>query len=356
MTLIAEAGATHVAVATPYDTKFLPVLELWVASARAHGLKVWFRGNFSGWEGWFSFAKIDRAAHKKLLQSFVHNNPNLFESGDVFTPCPECENGGPGDPRQSGDVKGYNTFLIDEEKVASAAFGEQGKTIAVYPSMNGDIAREILSPAVVRAFGGTILIDHYVSTVKQFRGDLKAISEHLGATVGLGEVGAPIPDLQGKMTEAKQAAYIDALFEAMSLSQERVPVVNYWTLSGGSTALVHDNGEPRAAYTTVQNYFKAFNVYGTVYDSLGEVIHGAKLSVAESEYTTVSGKTFQLFAPRHYTEITVEAEGYKPATFTLPEDKTTTLIKHDFYLTPTNPDWWYKFRTYHRSITNTIIK
>src|SRR5258708_6337361 len=55
---IAQTGATHIAIATPYDEMFIPFLKRWVKSARAHGLKVWFRGNFSGWEGWYNFPKI----------------------------------------------------------------------------------------------------------------------------------------------------------------------------------------------------------------------------------------------------------------------------------------------------------
>ncbi|MDP3888564.1 MAG: hypothetical protein Q8Q24_00825, partial [bacterium] len=60
---IADTGATHVAIATPYDEEFLPILKRWVSSARKYNLKVWFRGNWSGWEGWFDYPKIDRSTH-----------------------------------------------------------------------------------------------------------------------------------------------------------------------------------------------------------------------------------------------------------------------------------------------------
>lgn len=346
MTRIAEAGATHAAIDTPYDARFLPVLRLWVASARAHNLSVWFRGNFSGWEGWFNYSKIDRAAHEKLLQDFIRNNPDLFRSGDVFTPCPECENGGPGDPRQTGDENGYNTFLIQEENIASAEFARQEKYISIYPSMNADIARQIITPATISAFGGTILIDHYVHTAEQFARDIQAIPKQLQANVGLGEVGAPIPDLNGYMTQAQQADYIDSLFSAMYPQRGTIPVVNYWDLSGGSTALVNDDGTPRAAYFTVQNYFKAFNVHGVTYNSLGEVVGEAKVSVDGTDYSTVSDGTYQIFVPRQYKKVTIQADGYTPVTLDMPTDATTTIVKQDVYLEPINPDWWYKMRAY----------
>jgi len=52
---IADTGANYVAIDTPYDAEFNPVLKQWVAAARKYHLHVWFRGNFSGWEGWFDY-------------------------------------------------------------------------------------------------------------------------------------------------------------------------------------------------------------------------------------------------------------------------------------------------------------
>src|SRR3989344_4870027 len=87
---IAETGATHVAIGTPYDEEFIPYLKAWVDSARRYNLKVWFRGNFSGWEEWFNYPKIGRAEHLLKLASFISKNPHLFGDGDLFTTCPEC--------------------------------------------------------------------------------------------------------------------------------------------------------------------------------------------------------------------------------------------------------------------------
>src|SRR5258708_35192946 len=58
---IAATGANYVAIDTPYDDEFLPVLQVWVRAARENGLHVWFRGNFSGWEGGFNYSKLDEA-------------------------------------------------------------------------------------------------------------------------------------------------------------------------------------------------------------------------------------------------------------------------------------------------------
>jgi len=119
---IKATGANYVAIATPYDEEFYPILSRWVKLARKNHLKVWFRGNFSGWEGWFEYKKIDRSEHMRLTEQFLVNNLALFEDGDIFTACPECENGGPGDPRLTRDVTGHRKFLIDEYEITKKGF------------------------------------------------------------------------------------------------------------------------------------------------------------------------------------------------------------------------------------------
>ena len=137
---IASIGVTHIAIATPYDQKYSPFLKRWVKAARVHNLKVWFRGNFSGWERWFGFNKIDRETHKKLLKDFIAQNPDLFEEGDIFTSCPECENGVSSDPRSSGDIQGFREFLIQEYKISLESFRKINKKVNVgFYSMNYDV-------------------------------------------------------------------------------------------------------------------------------------------------------------------------------------------------------------------------
>src|SRR5260221_5347891 len=68
ISLIAKTGANYVAIDTPYDLEFLPILKRWVVVARRYHLHVWFRGNFSGWEGWFGYAKMSQHDHLKKTQ------------------------------------------------------------------------------------------------------------------------------------------------------------------------------------------------------------------------------------------------------------------------------------------------
>ncbi len=72
--LIALTGATHIGIGTPYDEEFVPFLRKWVRAARKYGLKVWFRGNLSGWEEWFGYERITREEHTEKVLAFIKNN------------------------------------------------------------------------------------------------------------------------------------------------------------------------------------------------------------------------------------------------------------------------------------------
>lgn len=252
---IADTGATHVSIGTPYDAEFIPFLSKWVSVARKYNLNVWFRGNFSGWEGWFEHKKITRDEHKTMLDDFIKSNGDLFENGDVFTSCPECENGGPGDPRHNGDLAGHRQFLIDEYQITKEAFRLVGKNvISNYFPMNGDVARLVMDKETTRSLGGIVTVDHYVFDSIKLNNDLTELSTSSGGKIVLGEFGAPIPDIHGKMTEDEQSEWID---QALGLiySNPNVIGISYWTNIGGSTGIWGSDNSPKKAVTILKKYF-----------------------------------------------------------------------------------------------------
>ncbi len=252
---IASTGASHIAIATPYDEEFIPFLTRWVQSARKYHLKVWFRGNFSGWEKWFDHARITRSEHLDLTTKFITNNPNLFEAGDIFTPCPECENGGPGDPRMTGDIVGHRQFLIDSTRVGRDAFAQIGKNAEVgYHSMNYDVAMAVMDKETTAAVGGIVAIDHYVGSIDRMIRDIQTIKEKSGGQIYLGEFGAPIPDLNGKMSEDEQADWLRDTLDLL-IANKSVNGLNYWVNVGGSTQLWNKNGESRKAVEILTSYY-----------------------------------------------------------------------------------------------------
>jgi hypothetical protein len=308
---IAETGATHVAIATPYDEEFVPFLRRWVEAARRHGLYVWFRGNWSGWEGWFEYPRLSREEHLKKTKDFIVKHPDFFEDGDVFSSCPECENGGTGDPRQTGDVAGYRAFLVAEYKAMQQSFKTINKDVrANFFSMNGDVARLVMDQATTKSLGGIVTIDHYVKTPEQLVKDVEDIAKKSGGRVVLGEFGAPIPDIHGALSEEQQALWIGQTLELLSQSRV-VEGVSYWLSVGGSTEIWKSTGTPHQAVATLHEYFRPGALYGVIRDELARPIAGATVHLGEQVVTTdAEGHYALLYRSSLIRRATVTASGY----------------------------------------------
>lgn len=258
---IAATGANYVAIGTPYDEEFYPFLKRWVKAARKYKLHVWFRGNFSGWEGWFDYPRMTREMHTVKTEEFILNNKDLFEDGDIFTSCPECENGIKieyGDPKSLGQ---HREFLITEYQAVKRMFFQIGQDVkANYYSMNGDIAKALMDKPTTAALDGIVVIDHYVGTPTQLAEDVQLLIDQSGGSIVLGEFGAPIPDIHGEMSEEEQANWIDEAFRLLAHMPE-VKGVNYWVNTGGSTELWKLNGQPKLAVSVLKKYYSYKKIF-----------------------------------------------------------------------------------------------
>lgn len=335
MKQIAATGATHVAIGTPYDEEFLPILNRWVRAARENGLHVWFRGNFAGWEGWFGYKKIGRDEHKQKLRTFLNKNSSLFRDGDIFSSCPECENGGPGDPRKTGDVEGHRLFLIDETRIADEIFlGKNLKVAANFHSMNGDVAKVIMDKKTTKALGGIVVVDHYVATPEQLASDIREYGERSGGKIVLGEFGAPILDIHGQMSEQEQADWLNGAL-SQGVAVEDLVGLNYWVNRGGSTALWGENGRQRLAVSSLTMFYKPIVVAIRVENPLGMKLH-ATVEYVGRVYT--ADKSGTLYLPLlSQTDMSIQAKGYFDAKTQLTVDKNNTII----VLKPQKKDIWY---------------
>lgn len=323
---IAALGATHVAIATPYDEEFYPFLKRWVDSARFYKLNVWFRGNFSGWEGWFDYPKISRQTHTDMTIKFIQKHPELFADGDIFTSCPECENGGSGDPRQNGDVAGYRNFLTTEYNSVQQTFSRLGKNItANYYSMNGDVARLVMDQKTTKKLGGIVTIDHYVATGDKLDKDITDIAKQSGGKIVLGEFGTPIPDIHGTMSEKEQANWIDSVFKK-AVKNPNLVAINYWVNMGGSTKLWNDDYTTRTAVSTIKKYYSPALVKGVITDSAGKPIFEARVHYGAIEtITDVNGGYAIPMVEKQ--DVTFEKTGYTKVVAKIdPTDKSQNNI------------------------------
>ena len=337
---IAEIGATHVAIATPYDAEFLPFLKKWVAAARKYGLNVWYRGNWSGWEGWFDYERINRETHIEKSVNFIKENPDLFRSGDIFSACPECENGGPGDPRLNGDSYGHRKFLIDEYKAVSEIFRNMGKNVqSNFSPMNGDVAKFIMDPATTRALGGVVVVDHYVSEGVELARDLQNLAEYSQGKIVLGEFGAPIPDIHKEFTSQEQAEWIeDALSNIARV--DSIIGINYWVNMGGSTKIWNDDGTPRESVSIISSYFKPKVVSGLVYNEINEPIANAQVVYNTNYYKTDKSGRFVIKDNQIMGKAVISSNNYVEKEILLDEEHPNLTI----ILAKNNESLWFKFR------------
>lgn len=253
---ISETGATHVAIGTPYDEEFLPIMKLWVSAARKHNLKVWFRGNFSGWEEWFEYKKMTKSEHLEKTKAFIENNPDIFQDGDIFTSCTECENGSKVQYGDHRSIAEHRTFLLSEYSITKEAFRNINKDVkSNYYSMNGDLAKAMMDMETTLAFDGIVVIDHYVKDPKELAQDIRALGKQSGGTIILGEFGAPIPAIHGEMSEEAQTKWIqEALREVAGIPE--VGGINYWTNKDSSTAIWTMEGKAKAGVGVLTRFFK----------------------------------------------------------------------------------------------------
>ncbi len=308
---IAEAGANYIAIGTPYDEEFNSFLKLWVKSARKYNLHVWFRGNFSGWEGWFGYKNLSREEHTRKIQEFIFRNPDLFLDGDIFSSCPECENGGPGDPRTTGDIAGHRAFLISEYEVTKDAFITIGKDVkSNYFSMNGDVALVTLDSDTTKALNGIIVVDHYVDTPEKLSHDIEMFAKSSGGKVMLGEFGVPVPDIHGKMTEEAQAQWITKALSLISQNPELIGV-NYWVGSGGTTGIWEKDGKARIAVGELSKYFKPYLLSGSVINDLHRPLGGARIQYGDKIAISNANGVFTIpYVSTSGSHLRVTASGY----------------------------------------------
>jgi hypothetical protein len=269
--LVADAGSTHMAIGTPYDKEFIPVMKRWIEAGRKHNINIWFRGNFSGWEnennsghGWFNYPLLESISeHHELTKRFLQTHVDLFKSGDIFTSCPEPENGHliNGFWRSEQDKENLRKFMVDSYRICEAGFQkiaqETGENVSYgYFSHNGDVAKAI-GRETATLIGRKVGLDHYVYDTAEMGAWIDDTQATYGGDIELflGEYGAPRDNTP--MDPKIQAEFIDTMLRE-EITPRKLHAVNYWVLSNGNTALYDQTGE-KPSYKVIQSYYTTNN-------------------------------------------------------------------------------------------------
>lgn len=343
---IRDMGGNCVAISTPYDEEFLPYLTKWVKAARKYNLHVWFRGNFSSWEGWFEYPKgMTNQQLFSKTEKFVTSNPDLFEDGDIFTAAPEGENGGPFNQVEIDEHEAFRKFLIEENEISKKAFDQIGKDVTVnWFSMNGGLAKRMMNQETVDAIGKTVTIDHYIKTAPEMGEFIQYFVKNFGARVVIGEFGAPIPEINGAMTNQQQAEFTEELFQELYKNKDHVDGISYWILYDGSTALLDQNLKPKPAVDVVKKYFKPRLLSGEIINDLGEPLAGVTVASTDGVSKTVTNSSgeYELLIPNDSVNLQVIHSDYKAYTATINLKKSEN--QKNIVLRPTNESVPHKFQ------------
>lgn len=322
---IKQTGANFIGIDTPLDEEFYPFLKRWVNASRNNNLHIWFRGNFSSWEGWFNKPKnMTFKEHIQKSHQFITSHPELFLDGDSFTSCPECENGAGGDPR-SGNLDAYRNFLVSEIQSNNEAFDSINKKVNTnWLSMNKDVASLVMDKNTLLATGGILVIDHYVKDPLTLNEDIKELGEKTGAKIILGEFGAPIDGLTDNLTEQEQAQWLKQALDSLATNKYLIGL-NYWVNKGGSTALWEDDNQPRVGQGIVKKYYQPREFSGVVKDQSGSLLDDVYVSTNKRTTRTKNGQ-FRILSIDDRL-ITFYSQGYlkKEVSFTTWPDSSSKI-------------------------------
>lgn len=352
---IKHLGANYITINTPYDEEFKPYLERWIRIARYNGLKIWFRGNWSNWEGWFGYSKsLSPENHISNTHNFITSNPELFKDGDIFESCPECENAQYW--IHPSDDQAFNEFLRKQLHSNKEAFKKiNKKVITNIASIDGGRAKESLDLKTIAAYDHLVAIDHHVKTPVVMEEYIKFFGEKK-AKVVISEFGAPIPEINSQLSEADQARFVESIFEEFYKAKSIVRGINYFVSSGGTSALLNDDLTPRETYEIVRNYYTPGVVKGKVTNTLGEpladvIVETDSDNLIQSTRTDKYGK-YRISVPPRSIKLLAGAGEYtiEDKFVDIPNSGAEKTV--NFTVEPLYPNIIYQSRLFFRSIFN----
>lgn len=265
-------GANYVAIATPYDNPSCgdatAYTKEWVDAIRAHGLHVWHRHMPLAFEGIYNVQKSNSSNFLDQIKNYITAHPDLFRSGDIFTPIPEPQNGGiqgitncANGVCQFSSAASFNQWLRDVMTASTNAFSQVGLSGQIkvgYFGFDGFITwgdnnpdwHGILEDATVAQMGN-ITIDHYPElvheTMSQGLAQLTAKYPHTPIVIGeWGTVtgGDTVRTIQTDMTAVK--------------NDPNVVGFNYWQFgpSGSGEQLIDSSFNSLPGFSAVQSFYK----------------------------------------------------------------------------------------------------
>lgn len=329
---IKHLGANYITIDTPYDEEFRPYLERWIRISRENGLKIWFRGNWSNWEGWFGYQKnLSPEEHIIKTRNFITSNPHLFNDGDIFESCPECENS-----------EYWLPTVVNKE------FNEFNRNQI---SSNRDAFKKINKKVITNI--NIIALDQTVNSPALMEEKFKNFAEKKNKVL-ISNFATPIPLNSSMNSESEHAKLVESIFEEFYKAKDTIIGINYQASTGGATAILNDDLTPRESYDIVRNYYTPGIVKGKVTNTLGEplvdvIVETDSDNVIQSKRTDKYGN-YRLSVPPRSIKLLAGAGEYTI------EDKFVDIPNSgdektvNFAIEPLYPDIIYQTRRFMNSL------
>ena len=170
--------------------------------------------------------------------------------------------------------------------------------------------------------------------------------------MGLGEFGAPIPDIHGIMSESEQAEWIDQALKKLIQTQD-VVAINYWTAMASTTELWNNDYSPRQAVSALTKYFEPINLTGTIKDEKGQSLK--EITIKGKEKTLVVTDDTYAIPVLDKESITFSKHGYVSLNLTVKAENTKDVQK-DIILTKSYPSPIYTFFSKIIRFFKTLLK
>lgn len=244
-------NVTHIALSVPLDStsdypssqKPAPrtaeaFTQKWADIIHGQGLRIIWRGTFSGLEGLYGFAKRvgtnrfpagsaasapsdGQSTWLGKIRGYIVNHPSYFADGDVWAPLPERTEGIFSDSTSflsyasPGIQANYASFFNDLKTVSDGAFSAIGKRIATGLTANNytEIASTWL-PKSIFDNAGYVAVDYYGSThtAAEMDQNMRSISASMGKPVFLEEWG---DYWDTDLDQASRTAYLQSMYSEM---------------------------------------------------------------------------------------------------------------------------------------------
>jgi hypothetical protein len=147
------------------------------------------------------------------------------------------------------------------------------------------------------------------------------------------------------MNEVEQAFFIRSLMRTFYINKHLITGVNYWVLRGGSTSILNDDGSERPVAEVIRDYYRPGVLRGTVTDTIGRPVVGARVITGDGVQTITTGKRgeFSVTLPAGRMDLIIEKDGYTSTSLNT-EVLRGMAITQPVAIEPVNPSAWYKAR------------